>query len=50
MVETRLNKTRYYYETKAFETDNRIDYKSGTPFVGGKTDRAGCNRGKILVR
>ena len=48
-METRLNKTRYYYEIETFETDNRINYKSGTPIVGGKTDRAWYNRGEILV-
>ena len=49
MVETRLNKTRYYYEIEAFETGNRINYKPKTPIVGGKTDRAWCHRGEILV-
>ena len=49
MVETRLNKTRYYYEIETFETDNRINHKSGTPVVEGKTDRAWYNRDGILV-
>ena len=40
MVGIRLNKTRYYYEIETFETDNRINYKSGNPIVEGKTDRA----------
>ncbi len=44
-----LNKTRYYYETEAFKTDNGNSYKTGTPIVGGKTDRAWYNRGEILV-
>ena len=46
---TRLNKTRYHYEIETFETDNRIYYKSGTPIVEGKTNRAWCNRSEILV-
>ena len=49
MVETRLNKTRYYYEIETFETDNRINYESGTLIVEGKTGRAWYNRGEILV-
>ena len=49
MVDTRLNKTRYYHEIETFETDNRINYKSGTLIVEGKTYRAWYNRGEILV-
>ena len=48
-METRLDKTRYCYQIETFETDNRIYYKSGTPIVEGKTDRAWYNRGEILV-
>ena len=37
------------FKIETFETDNRINHKSGTPVVEGKTDRAWYNRDGILV-